>query len=183
MVLPVSRTTDAGRFEPDAIDGLDGVVLAAVVVFDLIFGESDVAFVGDLVAGVCGPDLNDVDLLAGEDHAFVGDEADALGFGAVSAGELMDGGEVDDDAGRGAAEEAGEMAAFLYVAAVEPGVAAEGFEHLVEEFASALLLGFTGRMGGGGAGDVAGLSRERWSDGREEADRDAENDLLHSDSD
>ena len=171
---------DAGSFEPDAVDGFDGVVLAAIEVFDLIFGECDVALVGDLVAGVVDPDLDDVDLLAGEDHALVGEEADALGFGTVWvrrawAGELVDGGEVDDDAGGCCPEEAAEMADHADVAAVEPGVAAEGFKHLVEEFSSALLLGLIGGVGGAGAGDVSGLgAQEGRGDGEQEADRDAE---------
>ncbi len=139
----------------------------------------DVAFVGVLVAGVVGPDLDDVDLFAGEDHALVGEEADALGVGAVWirkawAGELVGGGEVDDDTVGGALEEAAEVADDAEVAAVEPGVAAEGFEHLVEEFAAALLLGFACGVGGGGAGDVAGLGRQGPGGCDEEADREKE---------
>jgi hypothetical protein len=122
------------------------------------------------VAGVVDPDLDDVDLLAGEDHALVGDEADALGVGAITVGELVDGGEVDDNAVGSALEEAAGVAVDAEVAAVEPGVAAESFEHLVEELVSALLLSLVGGVGGAGAGDVAGLCRERRG-GDEEAER------------
>ncbi len=57
------------------------------------------------------------------------------------------------------------MAEEADVVAVEPGVAAEGFEHLVEEFAAALLLGFAFIVDGGGAGDVAGLCQKRLGGG------------------
>jgi hypothetical protein len=60
------------------------------------------------------------------------------------------------------------------VAAVEPGVAAEGFEHLVEELAAALLLGLVGGVGGAGTGDVAGLCPEGSGGCEEEADRENE---------
>ena len=66
------------------------MILAAVEVFDLVSRECGVSFVGDLVTGVVGPDLDDVDLFAGKDHAFVGHEADALGLRMVCAGELAD---------------------------------------------------------------------------------------------
>ena len=38
------------------------------------------------------------------------------------------------------------MAEFADVAAVEPGVSAEGFEHLVEDLAAALVGGFAGGL-------------------------------------
>ena len=57
-----------------------------IVVLDLVLGEGGAAFVGDLVAFVGGPDLYDVDFFAGEDHALVGDEADALCLGEVAVG-------------------------------------------------------------------------------------------------
>ena len=76
-------TTTPGALSQVRIDGFDGVVPAAEVVFDLFLGERGVALVGDLVAGVVDPDLDDVDFFAGEDHALVGDEADAVGVGAV----------------------------------------------------------------------------------------------------
>ncbi len=170
---------DAGGFEPCVVDGFDGVVAAAVEVDDLLFGELALSFVGDLVAFARGPDLDDVDLFAGEDHAFVGEEADAVGFEAVGGGELMRGVEVDDDAGGSAAEEACEVAALLEVFAVEPEVAAEGFEHLVEEFAAALLGGLAGDLSGGCAGDVGGLRPEGVRGDDADRDGDDEDKLLH----
>ena len=89
------------------------------------------------MAFVVNPDLNDVDLLAGKNHALISDEADALGVGSVSlgAGELADRGEVSDDSGGCAVEEASDVSKFAEVVAIEPDVTAEGLEHLVEEFA------------------------------------------------
>jgi hypothetical protein len=43
---------------------------------------------------------------------------------------------------------------------MEPGVAAESFEHLVEEFASALVSVFARGLRGGGTRDVASLRVE-----------------------
>ena len=74
---------DSGLMEPVEDDVFDGVVAAAEVVFDLVLGERLGAFVGDFVAVAVDPDLDDVDFFAGQDHALVGDEADALGFGAA----------------------------------------------------------------------------------------------------
>ena len=81
------------------------------------------------------------------------------------------------------AAEAAEVADHAEVAAVEPGVAAEGFEHLVEELASALLLGLVCGVSGAGAGDVAGLCTEGWGGGEEETDRDREGGDEQNDSD
>ena len=170
---------DAGSFEPDTVDGFDGVILAAEVVVDLILRELRVASVGDFVAGVVDPDLDDVDFFAWEDDALVGEEADAHGLGAVAAGELMDGVEVDDDAGWGSAEEAGDVADLADVAPVKPDVATELFQHLVEELAPALVGGYACFLLGCGAGDVAGLREESGSAG-EEAECDRESELLHS---
>jgi hypothetical protein len=159
--VAVGDDYNVGGFEPGVDDGFDGVVATAVVVGDLIDGEGIFALVGDLVTAVSGPDLDYVDFFPGQDDALVGDEADALGLGAIVAGELADGGEVDGDAGGRAAEEAGDASVLLLVAAVQPGVAAEGFDHLVEELAAALLGGLADWLGWSGAGDLAGLPPER----------------------
>ena len=75
-------------------------------------------------------------------------------------GELPDRVEVDDDAGGLATEEARDVALFAHVLAIEPDVAAEVFEHLVEELAAPLLRRRTGSRRGLRAGDVAGLRVE-----------------------
>jgi len=170
---------DAGSFEPDTVDGFDGVILASEVVVDLILRELRITSVGDFVTGVVDPDLDDVDFFAGEDDALVGEEADAHGLGAVAAGELMDGVEVDDDAGWGSAEEAGDVADLADVVPVKPNVTTELFEHLIEELAPALVGGYACFLLRCGAGDVAGLREESGSAG-EEAECDRESELLHS---
>jgi len=170
---------NVGCFEPDAVYGFDGVIAAAVEVIDLIFGELGFALVGDFVAFAGGPDLDDVDLFAGEDDALVGDETDAIGFEAIGCGELVYGGEVDDDAGGSAAKEAGGVATLLDVVAVEPLVTTEGQEHLVEEMTSALLRCLTSGMFRSSAGDVAGLGPEGLGGEKAECDRDREGNLLH----
>ena len=124
---------DSWLFEPVADDGIQGVVAAAEVVLGDVFGEGGAAFVGDFVAFASGVDLDDVDFFAGEEHAFVGDEADAFGWGEIAGGEAEVGGVVDDAAVGRAAEEGGGAAEDGHVLAIEPGVSAERGDHLVEE--------------------------------------------------
>ena len=147
----------SGLMEPVEDDGFDGVVAAAEVVFDLIFRERLVAFVGDFVAVAVDPDLDDVDFFAREDHALVGDEADAFGVGAAVVGELAVAGVFDYESGGCSAEEGGGAAFDGHVFAMEPGVSSECGDHLVEEDAAALLGGLAEGLDGAGAGDAAGL--------------------------
>ncbi len=77
--------------------------------------------------------------------------------GRPSCGELAVAGVFDYESGGCSAEEGGGAAFDGHVFAMEPGVSAEGGDHLVEEGAAALLGGFAGGADGGGAGDVAGL--------------------------
>ena len=154
---PFGDDYDSGLVEPVEDYGFDGVVAAAKVVFDLVLGERLVAFVGDLVAVAVDPDLYDVDFFAGEDHALVGDEADAFGIGVAVLRKLSGAGVFDDESGGCSAEEGGGAAFDGHVFAMEPGVSAECGDHLVEEDAAALLGGFAGGLDGAGAGDVARL--------------------------
>ena len=132
------------------------------------------------MALVVYPDLDDIDFFPGEDHALIGNEADALGVGAISVGELADTREVGDDAGGRAAEEAGDMSVLAYVLTIEPDVTSKLLEHLVEEFAAAQLGCGTGGLLGLGAGDVAGLGVEVRCDDR--AQNQQAEEAFHSES-
>ena len=175
--VSVVEDHDVGLFEPVADDAFDGVGLAAIVVGDLVGGEWGFAFVGDLVALFIDIDLDDVDFFTGKDHAFVGDEADAFGVGLVVGGEASEAGVVDDESGGCSAEEGGGSSEDGGVVAVEPGVSAEGGDHLVEELASSLGLLVRGLVGGGCAGDVVGLGEG--VEGREEDQGEEEGGGLH----
>ena len=172
--MPSSEDHDAGRVDPVLDDLLDGVGPAAVVVLDLLLGQLGLALEGDLVAVAFGPDLDDVDLLAGHDHAAVGEEADAVGFGQTGRGEAVDL-VILDDVGVGlAVEEGGGASVELHGGAMQPGVAAKGCNHLVEQIAAAFFGGGAGGLGGRAAGNVGGLRaqklrrEERGGEGQEE---------------
>jgi hypothetical protein len=133
----------------------------AVELFDLLLGQSGLALVGDLVPVLVDPDVDDVGLLAGLDHASVAEELLAKGLGLAVDREAV---VVDElgDAGVGlAVEEGGGAALGPHGGAVEPGAAAERGDHLVDELASALVRALA--VGGGGwrgAGNIGGLRVE-----------------------
>ncbi len=109
--------------------------------------------------------------LTGEDHAFVGEEADALECGLGGVADLAGLVEVDGGAGGCAAEEGGGAAGLDGGGAGKPGGAAECGDHEVEELASALLLGLIVGERRGGVLEVAGLSVEGGWQEREQVRR------------
>ena len=152
----LSDDHDPGRLHPGVDDFFNRMGSAAVEVFDLFFRELGLTFKDDLVSVAVLPDLDDVDLFSGQDHAAVGEEADAVrirGTGRVEAPQLM----VIGGVGIGLAmEEGGSSAVRLHAGAFEPGVSAERDDHLIEQDLATLGRG-SGPGWDCGAVQVGGL--------------------------